>query len=223
MMPDNEKPIIFSASMIKAILNGSKTQTRRVVNPQPFLETGGDGLRYWLFRSPTHPEQSAWKDGDEPYWTSCPYGRVGGRLWIRETFYAYGKYRLTGNLTKTGKREVEFWDCTTGANGAYRYAADETLPKPADRFEFGWHKRPAIFMPRVASRISRDIAGVKVERVTDISEEDAQAEGVTPLNEFDTYRGAFQSGWDKLNGHRGFTWQSCPFVWAITFKRIHAD
>lgn len=149
------------------------------------------------------------------------------RLWVKESFYAYGKYRYTGKLTKNGKREVEFFDCTQDANGTYRYVADESIPKPKSRFEFDWHRRPSIFMPREASRINLEITGVRVERLQEITEEDANAEGFP-----DTFRrnGSYESTelgkwkfielWDSLNAKRGFGWDVNPWVWVIEFKVI---
>lgn len=158
------------------------------------------------------------------------YRSEGTRLWVRETFYAYGKYRYTGNLTATGKREIDFWDCTPDANGTYLYAANDTLPTPNSKFEFAWHKRPSIFMPRWASRITLEITEVRVERLQEISISDVEAEGIAreAFNESGVVgiakkfaHHAFAEGWDKINGRRkGCAWKDNPWVWAITFRRI---
>lgn len=196
----SEKPIIFSGESVRAILDGRKTMTRRVMKVQPSAEfspslcqtyepmaydKNGEGY-------PGAPIFGCYDLNGQNEGYKCP-GAIGDR-WVRESFYAYGKYRFTGKKTPKGKPEVEFWDCTLGANGSYRYAADETLPKPDSRYEFGWHCRPSIFMPRIASRITLEITDIKVERLQDISEEDAKAEGF----DLETCAGFFRQAAGKV-------------------------
>jgi hypothetical protein len=212
-------PILFSTPMVKAIKEGRKTMTRRVIKnaraqASTILSQISDNF-YFSNDRETYLE------------LNCPYGKVGDLLAVKETFYAYGKYRYTGKLTEKGKKEVEFWDCTLDANGAYRYAADETLPKPENRFEFAWHKRPAIFMPLVAVRLRPPITNIRVERLQEISVADIYAEGLKPdvidsTGEWEKeFTQKFASIWDKINGKReGCSWSDNPFVWIIEFKKV---
>ncbi len=157
----------------------------------------------------------------------------GARLWVRESFYAYGHYQHTGNLTETGKREIEFIDLTLRSNLACQYAVDTSPPTSSNKFDTGWHKRPSIFMPRWASRINLEITNVRVERLQEISEVDAKAEGIQEVECiapcFDgggaafgpNAQVAFMRGWDSINGKRkGCTWADNPWVWALEFKRL---
>ena len=173
----NKKPIIFSGPMIRAILEGRKTQTRRVIKPQP---TNMDDDRRRL---------SVLSD--------CRY-QPGDHLWVREAWTPY-----------------EDW---TNSQIPYLYAAD--YPEGLNVL---W--KPSIHMPREASRLTLGIVKVRVERVQDINEIDAIAEGVMvgkegipniPL----TRRAAFRILWDSLNAKREYSWESNPLVWCVEFKRI---
>jgi hypothetical protein len=190
-----ERPILFSGPMVRAILDGSKTQTRRIAkefNEMPSL----DGI---LKRFPNQE--------------GCPYGTPGDRLWVRETF-AQG---------------VE------GCPGGISYRADHFDPKgdgPAHPMKW----RPSIFMPRASSRILLEITDVRVQRLQEISDEDARAEGIkelalqadepgawwtaAPDRRFHsrTPRGAFLRLWREIHGDG--SWDANPWVWAITFRRL---
>lgn len=141
----------------------------------------------------------------------CPYGR--DELWIRETW---------NTIAVDERDELAKWWSDVPANERKHlshpdkpvYRADHN---PEDE-PYPWI--PSIFMPRWASRINLKITRVRVERVTDISEEDAKAEGVTPnpITNIDPYRAAFCELWDKLNEKRGYSWLSQPYVWVIDFK-----
>lgn len=136
------KPIIFSGPMVRAILGGKKTQTRRIVKPQPEPWAPNDAFLQW--KNPEPLTLSHFK-------ALCPYGKTGGRLWVRETFYADDEDRDV--FYRADRRDEAFIG------------------------NKGW--RPSMFMPRWASRLTLEITGIRVERLQDISEEDAQAEGVT--------------------------------------------
>jgi len=136
----------------------------------------------------------------------CPYGVPGDRLWVREAF---------ATDVVPGAREVI-------------YRADQSdasaIPAAAAAWRsFGW--APSIFMPRWASRVTLEVTGVRVERLQDISEEDAAAEGIEPDfgNAYTCaardYRRAFERGWDTINGTRA-PWASNPWVWAVEFRRL---
>lgn len=189
------KPILFSGPMVRAILDGTKTQTRRIVK-EPFQS--------WM-QSATNPE---WF---KSVLTQCPYGQIGNKLWVRETW-----------------QYVDF----AGEDNGYVYRA--TDPDWETMEEWKW--KPSIFMPRNACRIELTITGIRVERLQDISEQDAINEGVERLpNETGllAYRSyltkpekqqlpcfpyvSYRTLWQKINGRD--SWDSNPFVWIIEFSR----
>lgn len=203
----SDKPIIFSAPMVNAILDKRKTQTRRVIKPQPkgwAPEIFVDGVTWgWCING----------DMDYSERIRCPY-QVGMKLWVRETWLE-------------------------NAFGRYLYKADWARGGPEEGFEHsGWGWKSPMFMPRKASRITLEVTGVRAERVQDITEEDAKAEGVgtavraqlhgmsdmdaMPLDGIGlkaSYRNTFATLWDSINGEK-YPWASNVWVWAITFRRI---
>lgn len=199
-----ERPILFSGPMVRAILDGRKTQTRRVIKPQP--HAAADAFA-WVARG-KHSRWTAQKDGKAiGLWFLCPYGGPGDRLWVRETW-------------------CEFID---DQGRAVACAADGWAECPAE--DDRW--RPSIFMPRWASRITLEITGVRVERVQDVSETDAWAEGISiakeqtwrPLGSKEPYQPyppqmAFGALWDEINAKRGYSWESNPWVWVVEFKKL---
>jgi len=196
-----EHPILFSGEMVRAILEGHKTQTRRVVkNPERL-----DGLML---------------AGEEPDW--CPYGGPGDRLWVRETW-------------GVGTRPCPHRGWVDGieyrADTAYLEGPDllhlRTDVEPPDTFEFdavpdGW--RPSIHMPRWACRTVLEVVSVRVERLQEITEEDARAEGFPdPPGQNRMYpdraRYWFQNLWDSINAKRGHPWDLNPWVWVVEFQK----
>ena len=222
------RPILFSGPMVRALLDGSKTQTRRIVKPQP-PEYVKDLCSYhhtqpghWLY---------GWSKEDSELLDWCiksPYGGPSDQLWVKETFFAFGRWE-TRFSAKKGRDEWHFVDMTLECGHAYLYAADQEGP-PASIQERrhsgvtpGWWKRPAIFMPRAASRITLEITGVRVERLQDISEADAMAEGSPPgFWEYDNGEGtetakeSYQCLWESINGPG--SWDTNPWVWVVEFK-----
>lgn len=205
-----ERPILFSAPMVQAILAGNKTQTRRVAK-HPLLETLsyivniGDG---WF--------------GDEEgdVQVRCPYGKVGDQLWVRETWQ--------GPLLDEDQREQFRHD----GSDAFKkpefcaYRATDTLDAiDDDGNELGW--RPSIHMPRWASRIQLEITNVRVERLKDITAEDALAEGVAHCAHLSDHWNEyapdeqFSMLWSAINGME--SWHANPWVWVIEFKRIERN
>ena len=204
-----ERPILFSAPMVRAILDGRKTVTRRVVKPQPWasccIEEGMDGEPPFVYSA---------LGGDGPGYDvtetrtpcRCPYGVRGDRLYVRETWAAPHAYdHLPPRLIPQDAR--------------IHYAATE------DRGGLLW--RPSIHMPRWASRITLEVTGVLVERLQEISYEDARAEGaefwrndgtLTELPPCSEHRYAFEDLWTSING--ADSWNANPFVWVVTFRRI---
>jgi uncharacterized protein YhfF len=192
-----ERPILFSGEMVRAILAGRKTQTRRVVKSQPSAEfmpvigeyhrTMVDGRTGECF--PSKQIYFGASDGDEDF--PSPYGRLGDRLWVRETFSTS--------------------DCHHG-QVVYRADGENNLS------DMTW--KPSIFMPRSASRITLAIMAVRVERLKDISNEDCFAEGLPP----ETTKGNrtwYGDLWESINGVG--SWDKNPWVWVIEFRKINQD
>lgn len=206
-----EKPILFSGEMVRAIMEGRKTQTRRVIQPKP---TDGPtplyhhGKRvYGLSNALGIPEALG-------IWDVCPYGRPGDKLWVRETWRCEerGEHGLDGVCYKADGKFIPIQN-TKEASDAWLDARREGDP---------W--RPSIFMPRWASRITLEVVSVRVERVQEISREDCFAEGIAfpeklgPERMF-AARISYQGLWDRINAKRGFGWDVNPWVWVINFKR----
>jgi hypothetical protein len=203
-----EHPIIFNGDMIRAILDGKKTQTRRVIRPQPKRIFGlftSDAGRLFIETERIFLNRKA-KEMGRIYF---PYGAEGSHLWVRETW----AMRLDTEAD------------TDKARHYLRYRSDGT------NLEMEWHNygrwRPSIHMPRWASRITLEVTGVKVERVQDITEEDAKAEGVELGRVIGygrlgmrSYREGFIEVWDEINHKRGYGWSDNPWVWAIEFGRV---
>jgi hypothetical protein len=218
-----ERPILFSGPMVRAIVEDRKTQTRRAVKswpPQVILpsEVRGD----FIFAATIAPagayeptinpygavSVTAWngeKLGVKPgeFFWDCPYGRLGDRLWVRET---WGEDSVTG-WSEFHRREMDA----------------DFLVFRADGERKGVRWRPSIHMPRANSRITLEITGVRVERLQEISEQDAKAEGADPMKnqgEY-AYRGGFEELWDSINGPRGLGWVANPWVWVLEFRRVN--
>lgn len=208
-----ERPILFSSVMVQAILDGRKTQTRRVIKPQPELFQFGGGTWVWKGEPDRFPQIR-----------ECPYGQLGDRLWVRETWFADPPYDGT-------------WDEYAFSDGII-----ENFSVLPDRFkspEFVLYKstwngvdlrwRSPIHMPRWASRITLEIINVQVERVQAITYAGALAEGVwrpgpgADPDKVDREYDAvveFRGLWYEINAKRGFGWDQNPWVWVIEFKRV---
>lgn len=193
-----EHPIIFSSEMVQAILDGRKTQTRRIIKPQPEASLSRiENSNLWTYT------------GCDREW-KCPCGQSGDRLWVKETAErGWLPHLLTGEPTK---------------HETAVYAADKAPCLEENGFDLmPWWKGPicpARFMPRWVSRITLEITGVRVEQIQDISEEDAVKEGVHDYTNMASPIDFFICLWNKLNGKRGFGWDVNPYVWVIEFKRI---
>lgn len=190
-----ERPILFQGEMVRAILEGRKTMTRRVIKLAEFKECNDVPGSDWYFRS----KSGIWSDVSTAQLIAkyCPFGQVGDRLWVRET-----------------------WKCeelNTGLDGV-RYQADNAFVSIQNSIEASdlWGEayregnqwRPSIFMPRWASRINLEITKVRVERVQDISEADAKAEGVDFLfdkEKCDTLAG-IQGTEPEEHGYMNYLW-----------------
>ncbi len=211
-----ELPILFSTPMVRAILDGRKTMTRRVLTPQPewvfdhWRITGYEGRgenRHIAASYPfdpieyAKPEAKGWFSG-----SGCPYGKVGDQLWVRESWYS------TPN-----KKEF------------LGYIADDDIPHNQP-----YRIRPSIFMFRKFSRIDLEITNVRVEKLNSVSREDAIQEGLIHIPgqiEPDWWQNGISEGnylspvkcfadlWDSINGKK-YTWESNPFVWVVSFKKL---
>jgi hypothetical protein len=191
-----ERPILFNAPMVRAILEGRKTMTRRVIRPQPPEMYGVSFLE---------------KIARTEYPKECPYGQPGDRLWVRETFATLCPGSYEGEKPRVNSGQD------------VRYAATDRLAtSSADVRGYTW--RPSIFMPRWASRILLEVKAVRVERVQDIQDGDAQAEGAEPDEaaldrDIIDFVPSFRRLWDSINAKRGYGWDDNPWVWVIEFAR----
>ncbi len=199
-----EHPIIFSSEMVKAILEGRKTMTRRVVKPQP---ESSEFIRWdldfdWRYKG----EGISLNRESMPKY--CPYGQVGDRLWVRET-----------------------WCQDLDTNCITKHIVYKASAHP----QAGFTWKPSIFMPRWASRITLEITNIRVERLQEITQDDAFKEcmtrelaiqlglSVSPSEEefnLTQARRIFIELWNSINAKRGYSWESNPWVWVIEFKRV---
>ena len=189
-----EHPILFSAPMVRAILDKKKTQTRRMVK---------DTALDWLAPDMFTPEFVA-----SPENNLCPYGKVGDVLWVRETWWK--RPFLTPKDLKDG---ADTWP-------EFEYETEKIMAwDEAELKHYGWKRMPSIFMPKEACRIRLRIESIRIERLHDITEEDAASEGVSIDTFLDlTAKDNFKALWDKINGN----WDSNPYVWVISFYRTVA-
>ena len=204
-----EHPILFSASMVRAILAGQKTMTRRVVAWPSWIEDHDAGA-YWLNR---HPCAALHKDGRAVRRFCCPYGSPGDLLWVRETHW----------ISNSGERDENGHPLTA-------YRADSEMPS----WMWGGERwRPSIHMPRWASRLTLRVTDVRVERVQDITEDDIRAEGLDGSHQMTDGHGIgmgyfdgrawFRETWDVINAKRGHGWDANPWVWVVSFERAEVD
>lgn len=199
-----ERPILFSGPMVRAILEGRKTQTRRVAKPPPKAVFLPDDQ--WKI-DVDEPGTAYMDDEAGRLQITCPYGQPGDRLWVRETWKTCDGIYVPG---------VEFTD---GSRAFPEF--DDLHAMPSDHQDYS-RKRSPIYMPRWASRITLEITRVRVERVQDITEADAEAEGVAASANYSA-RDHFGRRWSELNAPRGFGWTVNPFVWVLDFERINMN
>lgn len=229
-----ERPILFTGEMVRAILAGTKTQTRRAVtarnsvvasgarfadldlgalgNPSLRVDNGSAEANPFCPIDHCQYLHVPHHDGDTVH-RVFPWVVPGDRLWVKEAWWS-------GPQPERAEHDADMDDVARSAAWAH-----------------GASKRSSIYMPRWASRLTLAVVSVRVERVQDITEDDARAEGAawrvapggdlagafshceTPIN----YRAHFRELWDRINAKRGHSWASNPWVWAITFQRIDAE
>ncbi|WP_174634476.1 hypothetical protein [Yersinia thracica] len=243
----NEKPILFNAEMVQAILSGRKTQTRRIMKVQP--ENPHLGLRR-IIESKNSSENGKyfWSQSDacgtkpRSKTFSCPLGQPGDQLWVRETFALLGNedgvcVDWQDNMVKGDEQEaarIYKASCEQrhGDYGLYSIPNSAYWKPDTTNMKYEGTWRPSIHMPRWASRINLMITGVRVERLNDISQEDAQAEGMELTGwrptysdpdsggEYETPYDNFAELWISIYGEE--SWEANPWVWVIEFERMEA-
>ncbi|MGA7586856.1 MAG: hypothetical protein WCB03_12595 [Rouxiella badensis] len=202
-----ERPIIFNAEMVNAILSGRKTQTRRVIQ-SPAKSMQANGMQVIEYREAgdkwygdhvfsMRGSSGTWHDyTKEQFLAKCPFGEIGDRLWVRETWARYNIDQYSHDM-------------------AYRATTPDDWPK-------GGLWRQSNHMPRWASRITLEITGVRVERLNSISDADVKVEGYPAEREagggrYDAWLW-YRSLWESIYGEE--SWQANPWVWVIEFKRV---
>jgi len=216
-----DRPILFNPQMVRAVLGGKKTQTRRIIKPMAGygppsewanatrLDTDGSFVFWGPYPVATEFAQKAYPNGGG---VKCPYGKPGDHLYVREAW----------------------WECTDNNDRIY-YAATET-PENTDRRHY--RKRPSIHMPRLASRIALEIIDIRVERLQQISQTDAAAEGITSRRvctgdirtgltdvwsvegrcDAHDARESYELLWESINGPG--SWGDNPWVWVVSFRVV---
>lgn len=239
----NTHQILFSKPMVQSILDNTKTQTRRVITPQPNTQFRPDDRLHIYNRG--NGKTNLWEIKDSLSACSlstldsfrCPFGKVGDNIWVKESFYAYGGWQKNGK-TKSGRQKWKFHDYT-GWDFEYKYFDNPPLRIQKGRNGLGWYKRSSLFMPQKASRIFLEITSIRIERLNNISDQDAIQEGIKqekfiptgkdcyyfyPCNDLrdDTYldnpKTSFYSLWRSIHGK--YSWEGNPWVWVIEFKRV---
>lgn len=212
-----ERPILFSAPMVRAILAGTKTQTRRVVKPQP------------THFNPVGIPRLARPEGPNAVIT-CPYGQPGDRLWVRETFFCNDAFYPDGVDENCRWREVDGKRVAIPLEEQRAEMLEEMYYRADGEPDFygaegptPW--RPSIHMPRWASRISLEITSVRVERLQAISDADLECEGLQETIDagidHDGYpRDAWRALWSSING--ADSWAADPWVWVVEFRRVQS-
>jgi len=193
-----DRPILFSGPMVRALLDGRKTQTRRAIKAPTarggFILSFNHGIPEFNFG----PDDR--KPNGDLRWHSCPYGQPGDLLWVRETF----------------SQHPQFADLA--------YKADDDGDGFEDSDGFLWEPKysPSIHMPRALSRLTLRITDVRVQRLQECSNEDAVAEGIgTPTDMRYATVDGYRPLWESING--AGSWDANPWVWALTFEVIKAN
>ena len=200
MHKPTERGIMFSGPMVAALLAGAKTQTRRAL-PGPPDEAGLAAVRR-------------------------RFGIPGDRLWVRERYVAFGRWQVRFNERK-GRDEWAFADLTRARGFSWRFDGADPAAARDDAAAPTWHPRPALFMPRAASRILLEVTDARIERLQAISPDDAIAEGILRTGDgFELQGGgttmdpvpAYRAVWERING--AGSWDADPWVAVVEFRRV---
>ncbi|HHS4281815.1 TPA: hypothetical protein ACTLIL_005575 [Klebsiella pneumoniae] len=198
----SERGMIFNAEMVRALLDGRKTQTRRPIKWKQtrFTEIGEreDGSKW------------PWSEDAEhacDFWHPCPFGAVGDRIWVREAFRVHSRATDVATLVYKASERNSWTEQT-------RRVPVAVCNKPATPEKW----TPSLHMPRWASRILLEITGVRVELLRSMSQDDARAEGVIAASGPMEAGLAFRELWDSIYGEE--SWKANPWVWVIEFKRV---
>ena len=231
-----ERPILFNGEMVRAILDGKKTQTRRVIKPQPTqireAEYELDCGKAWLVTYANGTPEDEWIEVCAPY-------NVGDHLWVRETWQPdfsehgdvfihyraddkWGIYPMTEEIPDEWvEREWTKLDDIYRAASVPQNSGGRWLPESIG-FKAPW--KPSIFMPKWATRIWLEVTGVRAERVQDITATGIMEEGVkgwkAPML---LARSRFQALWDSINAKRGFGWDTNSWVWVYEFELLETS
>lgn len=215
-----ERPILFKGPLVRAILSGQKTVTRRVIKQAKgsslsveMLESGQALLSWLVGHGP------GYEVGEQLKFVDCPYGVVGDRLWVRETWYCdHFEVQKGPYLQPADMHDLD----QSREDGELVYAADGLTPYEQDQPVW----KPSIHMPRWACRILLEITEVRVERLQDISRADIRAEGLQCPPELASddvspnYRDWYPAAWRELWESTGGDWNANPWVWVVEFKRV---
>lgn len=237
-----EIPILFSTPMVQAIISGNKTQTRRIVKPQYPIVCGKDGKAFMSHNPIIYDNgDTAWtaafrtEENGRNFHVKCPYGQPGNVvLWVRETWRQI--YNENDSISGYDWSNPIYQYKADNPEAVYQDDGDGSIAINKDGTERMLPWKPSIFMPRAACRIFLKVTNVRVERLQDISEEDAIAEGVeslTPNSPYPVYQdyrrekgqwvatawASFQTLWQSINGEE--SWNNNPLVWCITFEKIN--
>lgn len=216
-----ERPILFSGQMVRAILEDRKTQTRRVVKPQPVFVA-----------EPSVPFKT--KDADPNGIIRCPYGKPGDLLTVKENAWMWcAKVVSPTEKTRTGKPKVAWCECRDVMPVYLQEKPSHIPPGKSERvgnLEYCWHRKPGRFLPAWASRITLELTAVRIDRLQEIGDADAIAEGVDV--KMDAVMVAAQCRgkagtaaqlefwhlWKSING--ADSWDANPWVWVLEFRRV---
>lgn len=225
-----EIPILFSGPMVRAILEGRKTQTRRIVKEPTQYNQAIKALD----GSCSHKFVKRFGNGvgmAHSGWVKCPLGKPGDRLWVKETWQYYG-WTEDGEpfirYAADGKSKLKHVNNDDWAERIWDIFYDLSAPENynIDNHARDRRWRPSIYMPRWASRITLRITGIRVERLQDISDDNARAEGIAvpappPGGGYTLPIPQFRNLWDSIYGKRpGSSWNDNPWVWVVGFERI---
>lgn len=206
-----EHPILISTENVRAILDGRKTQTRRIIKPQPFRD---EGEKKWVYRYPSRNKECLhFHNATEALKDLCPYGKVGDMLWVRESFQIHANSYSLGMA------------CGNYADGKrFKVVLNDRENRLLNNRKYPNRKTSGRFMYKSLARIFLEITNIRVERVQDMSCEDIDKEGIKTVPIGQHYKQiakeAFKNLWNSLNAKRGYGWDKNSWVWVIEWKQL---